>query len=96
MGNALFSSLSSKKEPFTTWESRRMRLREFLPWAKAHTAQQGGNPIPTGSQACVLSLSCNTPFPQAWEGQGLGPDNTTEVEEGRKDVSLCIDGDPGA
>lgn len=71
IGDALFLSLSSKKEPFATWESRRMRLRESMPGAKAHTAQQGRNPVPTGSQTWVLSSPATHPSPRPGEGKGL-------------------------
>lgn len=61
--HSLLSSLSPRKQPFTTWESRKTKLRELMPLAKAHTARWDWNPLPTGSQACVLCLSSNVPIP---------------------------------
>ena len=88
-GDALFLSLSSKKESFATWESRRMRLRESMPWAKAHTTQQGRNPVPTGSQTCVLSSPTTHPFPRPGEGKGLVQIKQQKLKkEGRMLLSL--------
>lgn len=58
-GPSLLSFVSLGKQKLTTWESRKPKLKEVMPLAKAHTAQRGQNPVPTGptgSQARVLCL----------------------------------------
>lgn len=59
MGPISFVICLTWKTKVNTWESRKPKLKEVMPLAKAHTAQRGQNPVPTGptgSQARVLCL----------------------------------------
>lgn len=69
--HSLLSSLSPRKQPFTTWESRKTKLRELMPLAKAHTAQWDWNPCPAGSQACVSASPPMHPFHRPRVGKDL-------------------------